>query len=240
MEIQDLLRTIGLNSKESAVYLALLELGPAKISQIAKTSRLHRPTVYQTLPKLMEKGLITQFPKGKQKHYVCEPPQKIEKRLSEVIQQAQELLPELEKIYTHPGQKPIIKFLESAKGIAFVHEDIINTLNRGDTYYRYSSPPVFKDERYLPKNYRVGRERKQIERLVITNPRIAKEAKPDLDKSIKTIPSGYGEFEYGITIMIYGHKIAFIDYNTETALIIENKTIAEFQKKIFKILYDRL
>lgn len=242
MEIQHLLYTLGLNQKESAVYLALLKLGSAGVSQIARSSHLYRPAVYQALPKLIEKGLVTEFPKGKQKRYVCEPPEKLGKRLEEVMGQAQELLPELNKIYKRAGITPIVKRLDGAQGIAFVHEDLITSLKRGEIYYRYSSPPVFtaRDQQYLPKNYYAIRNQKQIERFVITNPRIAKESKPDLDKAIKTIPSEYGSFEYGVTLMIYGEKIAFIDYNIEMALVIENKAIAEFQKKIFKILYDRL
>ena len=35
-------------------------------------------------------------------------------------------------------------------------------------------------------------------------------------------------------------KIAFVDYNTETAIIIENSTIAKFQERLFKLLYQKL
>jgi hypothetical protein len=39
---------------------------------------------------------------------------------------------------------------------------------------------------------------------------------------------------------IYANKVWFIDFNTETSIIIENKQIAEFQKKLFKLLYKSL
>lgn len=39
---------------------------------------------------------------------------------------------------------------------------------------------------------------------------------------------------------MYGDKVAFIDYNSETVLLIENPKIAEFQKALFKSLYKRL
>ena len=63
---------------------------------------------------------------------------------------------------------------------------------------------------------------------------------PRLERSVKFVPKNYGLFDYDITEILYGDKIAFIDYNTETGLIIENPVIAEFQKKIFKLLYDKL
>jgi hypothetical protein len=47
-------------------------------------------------------------------------------------------------------------------------------------------------------------------------------------------------FDFGITQLIYGDKIAFIDYNTDTATIIENPVIAKFQATLFKIMFDQL
>jgi len=39
---------------------------------------------------------------------------------------------------------------------------------------------------------------------------------------------------------IYGHKVAYIDFNTETSIVIENPMIAEFQRKLFKLAYNSL
>ena len=39
---------------------------------------------------------------------------------------------------------------------------------------------------------------------------------------------------------IVSDYLAFIDYNSETAMIIENNVIADFQKHIFKSFYKKL
>ena len=54
------------------------------------------------------------------------------------------------------------------------------------------------------------------------------------------IPHGTDLFAYDITQLIYWPKIAFVDYNTETSVIIENPIIAKFQERLFKLLYQRL
>jgi hypothetical protein len=54
------------------------------------------------------------------------------------------------------------------------------------------------------------------------------------------MPEDFGNFDYNITQIIYGDRVAFIDYNSETALVIESKVIADFQEHIFKMLYKKL
>ena len=56
----------------------------------------------------------------------------------------------------------------------------------------------------------------------------------------KVIPAAVEIFNYNITQRIYEDKVSFVDYNSNSAFIIENKQFAEFQKSIFKLFWDRL
>ena len=47
-------------------------------------------------------------------------------------------------------------------------------------------------------------------------------------------------FDQNIIQLIYGDRISLIDPNTERVVIIENKALADFQKVIFRQLYDKL
>jgi len=138
-------------------------------------------------------------------------------------------------------KRPLIKFLEGRKAITFVLNDLVRILKKDDIFYRYSSAKdARKNEKYLPHDYRKIRDQKQLQRFVIANENSMIGKKPRLERAVKFVPQNYGLFDYDITQIIYGDKVAFLDYNTETALIIENSIIAEFQKKIFKLLYDKL
>jgi len=55
MLIQEL-QKLGLSDKESKVYLASLELGPAPIAAIAKQASVNRPTTYVIIESLIKKG----------------------------------------------------------------------------------------------------------------------------------------------------------------------------------------
>ena len=60
MNINILLKKIGLNDKEIDVYLALLKGGRMRPSDLAKATKISRPTVYNLAKDLISKGIITE------------------------------------------------------------------------------------------------------------------------------------------------------------------------------------
>lgn len=57
---------------------------------------------------------------------------------------------------------------------------------------------------------------------------------------VKAIPKKFDLFEDNISLIIYGDKIAYVDYNSNTAFIVESAKIARFQEKLFKLHYQLL
>ena len=118
------------------------------------------------------------------------------------------------------------------------------------TVQRNHSRAYWREVEWAMPTYEKARDKKQLERFVITNKRSGDDKKqtegPEgsrrikMEKAVKIIPPDYDLFEYNVTQLIYGNKIAFVDYNTETAVIIENPVIAKFQQKIFKLLFAKL
>src|SRR3990167_7127498 len=71
---QELLGDFGLNSKESAVYLACLALGNAGVTRIGEESGVQRTYVYGILEKLIDKGLVSEVEtKGISRYSAVEP-----------------------------------------------------------------------------------------------------------------------------------------------------------------------
>lgn len=235
----DILQKIGLSEHESKVYTSLLSSGQSTISDISKKTGIHRPIIYKILPGLHEKGLITSHLKGKRTIYTAEPPEKLEKIFDELTKTFMATIPELAMTYKLQSQKPLIRFFDGKKGITSVFEDVVTTLNKGDVYYRYSSRKSFS-KNYLSDRYRRLRDQKKIDHFIITSEVMAKEHTPLLEREMKFVPKEFDLFDQNITQIIYDNKVAFIDYNSETAAIIENSKIADFQKKIFKLLYSKL
>jgi len=197
--------------------------------------------VYVYLSLLLEKGLVSSTLKGKRKQYVAESPEKLRNMANEVTIDVEETIPDLEDIYKSPKTKPIVKFFEGKKGITYVFADIVDSLKRGDVYYRYSSSKdLEKTNSYMPKDYVQKRDNKNLERYVINSQYVDSKNKPDLSRNTKVIPPEFDLFDQNIVQLIYGNKVAIIDINTETSFIIENEKFADFQKKIFKLLYSKL
>ena len=71
------LRKLGLREKEVRIYLAGLELGPSPVKDIAKAAKITRPTTYEIIRSLEEKGLFEEIKKGKKRYFLAQSPDKI-------------------------------------------------------------------------------------------------------------------------------------------------------------------
>ncbi len=235
---------IGLGEREEKIYKSLLSGGPLSISELSRRTGIPRVNIYTALPHLLFLGLVSRSPKGKYKIYHAESPKKFQSILADSIADSELEIAQMEEIEKTSSGRPRITYGEGLEAIKSVHSDIVHSLKDEDTYYRYSSSSALMREattlRYLPSDYRKVRDEKNLERYVITNQFTENNKKPALGRDIKAIPRDYDLFEYNITQVIYGDKVAIIDYNNETAITIENPTLAEFQKKIFKLLFRKL
>lgn len=116
----------GLSEKESLVYLAMLELGPASVQDIAKKAGVNRATTYVMLEALKRRGLMSTFEKGKKTMFVAESPDRL-KHLADVEMRAAEekadrlkqVLPQFLALFNAAGSsKPMVRYFEGREGVA--------------------------------------------------------------------------------------------------------------------------
>ncbi len=242
MKNSALLSRLGLAPTAQTVYLTLLSLGSGSISEIAKKTSLHRPAIYAVIPELLEKKLIATSYLGKRKIYFAESPERLRQLVRDLQTDLEAGLPEFLESYSASTQKPVIKFFEGKQGIRAVYEDLLSSCKKGDIFYRYESPRNYKEmKQYVPQAYRDRfQDKGEVDRLIITNEAVSKMKRPRLGRIIKVVPAKYDLFSYNISQFIYPNKVAFIDFTAKTASLIESPTFAEFQKKIFRLLFDKL
>ena len=78
MEILALeLRKLGLKEKEVRVYLAGLVLGPSSVQVIAQKAKITRPTTYEIIKTLEEKGLFVETKQRKKRYFAAQSPERI-------------------------------------------------------------------------------------------------------------------------------------------------------------------
>lgn len=241
MDISLLLRRLGFGKNAGAIYKTLAQSKNAlTVSRIAAMANIGRPEAYRNLKKLLAHAYVKKQKIGKRTHYSAESPRRIEQHFHGDLNDAQTLIAGLVQI----RQKELpdyVQYLRGPQGIRAVFDDVIAHTPRGSTFYRYTSErDLAAVNRYLSPGYRAKRDKKKLERLVISNPVSGQQKRPRLERFVKFFPPKEDLFEQNIIQLIYGDRLALIDLNTEEAFIIENKTLAQFQMAIFNQLYKKL
>lgn len=240
-EIKDVLERFGLSRAAATVYLALLSSPPLGVSDIAKKTGEYRPAVYRALAELVKHRLVSEIPGRKRKRYDAESPERLRGLLDLALAELDRALPELSRRHRARGKEPFVRVLEGKRGITAVFDHVLDTLPKGGTFYRISAErDLARTNAYLPKDYRFRRDAKALERFVITTKAIGEQKKGRMERAMKYFPEGPLAFDQDTIELVYGDTIAFMDLNTETALLVESPPLAEFQKKLFRLLFQRL
>jgi len=238
MKYTNILAKIWLSDTESKIYLDLLENWASNIVEISNRTSIHRPVIYKIIPLLKETSLISEVIKWKRRTYKAESPEYLKNLFENLSNSFNYMIPELQEIYDSWTTKPSIKILKWKKWIKEVFADVVISLKTWETFFRYSSRNNFGW--YLPSDYKELRDKKKIQRMVITSELKAKAKWSDLDRDVVHIPRSFDLFEDNIAKLIYSNKIAIIDYNTLDSVIIENKLLAKFEEKVFRMLFKLL
>lgn len=114
IQLIEKIERLGLQHNEARVYVGLLELGSATVTELAKYSQLNRTTLYDILNRLEIYTLISKA-EGKKGRYVAEHPQAFsrylqnKKRTAErAAEEGADLQETLEEVY-QTDLKPVIK-----------------------------------------------------------------------------------------------------------------------------------
>lgn len=235
---KDILRDIGLSGNEAEIYLSLLKIGPALVSQIVDKTRINRTNIYDRLSRLISKGLIAYVIKSNRKYFYAASPKNLLRYLEEREEKLQnqkksinQLIPELEKIRLQNDES--VEVYEGKEGLKTILEDIIQSKKDILTYG--SEGNFSKILSYYFAHYLKRLEKNKIKMKVIFNYDDTKmpfkwkfaEARY-LDKKYKTPTE----------TTIYGDKIViFILTEQPKAVLIKSKVIAESYNQYFNLLW---
>ncbi|MBP9757481.1 MAG: hypothetical protein KBD06_02685 [Candidatus Pacebacteria bacterium] len=237
MTLSDMFSRLGLPKHSDTIYSTLEKEGPSNVSTLSHALDVHRPALYRALDALAKCKLVEPKRFGKRTFYVAAPRHRIATLLEIDTKESAAVLSE--RHIEHAMQA--IRYFEGDKGITAVFTDVLEHCKRGDTFYRYTSERDLDEvNKLLPADYRKRRDAKHLERQVISNPESGKRKRSRLERFIKFLGSEADAFRHNAIQLVYGSRIAFIDLNAGKSFIIDNSTLADFQKTIFKSLYKRL
>ncbi len=241
MTEKEIFTRLGFRKHASQIYEVLRESPkPMLVTYIAGSLGLSRAEIYRNLEKFLHEKFVKKVQLGKRTYYQAESPHRIEESFMRVAREVSSVT--LKQVRKREKEIPEhIKYFKGFSGIRAVFDDSIQHTARGGTLYRYTSEQdLAKVNQYLSPDYRVKRDTKKIERLVISNPVSGKQKKSRLERFIKYIHPDAAMFDQNVIQLVYGSRLAFINLTTEEAYVIEDKALADFQTVIFKQLYKKL
>lgn len=241
MNLEEIFKRLGLPKHADVVYDFLNRSEkPRLVSEIAQKTTLPRMTIYRCLRGLGKLNLTNQTKVGKRTVYEAASPQ----ALLEAMKLTEDAVNETVAKHTKQGYQSVpknVRFLYGSSGIKEAFADVTSHTPRGDVFFRYTSEQNLAEvNKYLPADYRQKRDKKKLERQVISNHASGQQKKSRLERFIKFIPPEADQFEQNIIQLVYGDRMSIIDLSRQEVLLIENRQLAEFQKVIFKLLYKRL
>lgn len=240
MKLTTLLRAFGLSDKESALYLATLELGSGSVQKIARKAGLVRSTAYEVLEQLRNKGLVTTLLKKRVRYYSAEDPHHLIGWTESKMQLLKDALPELLALSGHARMRPGVRFYEGKDGIRTILKEI---LNEADSILAFgSAEDLFRELEDFQRFFVTERIRRKIPIRIIHRDSPKARERQRLGsaqlREIRIIPASYRY--YGL-IYIWKNKIALFSFKNDfEAVVVESAELSDMQKAFFGCLWDRV
>lgn len=236
-EIIKTMESIGLNKSETMIYLDLVKSGKSSAIGISKRTKIHRPNVYDTLDKLIEKGIVTQNIEENRKVFYPIKPANLLNYLKQKEFDLKKIIPQIEGIHNKPAEQRRIVMSE---GIRSFRAMLNNLLELNQSILAYGIP---KDASEIIGGFINDFHKRRIEQKIemkhIYN-RDADKRMRALNKMEHTkaryLPSLY---DSETTTLICGDKVLLIFWKDPVStIVIENKSIAKTYQQYFDIIWE--
>jgi sugar-specific transcriptional regulator TrmB len=239
-----LLQQLGLSEKAAQVYMALLELGDATVSSLATKASLNRTTLYDILPDLVQRGLVSRVAGKKKDTYAPEPPEKLVLMVEEKVLRAQEELAAAKKVAStlklltvKQPNAPKVQLFQGKPGIKSLYED---TLLSAEVIRSFSSTESLEgfDQAYLHRYYKRRAQKKVFIKAIINDVPTAHEYQKEdatLYRELRIVPKG--KMDIRPEVYVYDNKVAFFSLREELAVLIESYDIATALKKLYDLAW---
>lgn len=246
--IEKYLMDAGLSDKEVKIYLALLQVETDSVVDLAKKTKIKRPTVYTVLDSLNKKGLVSQIEQDNKVRYVAESPERLhsflerkEMALKEMKTQFdKEVIPQIKSLQREVGEKPIVKYFSGKDGIVSINEDVYDDKPDGSPMYILYSKDlldeVFKDVE--TDKYKKSRKRENIKAKVIYSWSKGEKPSSEMAERVKIDEKKY---PLSADITIYKDKVRISILGKElSGIYIRSRDFAETLKSLFNLAFDNI
>lgn len=240
------IKELGLKKKDFDTYLTVLKLGSAPLRKIAEHMKEKRSTVYDTLNRLKEEGLISFLDERRHRYFVAESPDRLralltqrEVAVKEAKGRVESALPALEALMGSEGYRPSVHYFEGERGVKELLEMVLLETERtkSSMYRVYSSAGIRDLIAASWPGFNDKRKRMKIR--------------------VRAVSLGAGGTTHGLDdrrwltnedsapmyTFIFAGRLAFVGLDKGDKLfgvVIEDRAISETQRLIFDSLWKTL
>lgn len=246
---ESILRDIGLSPNEARVYEALLSTGEASVQTISNKSGVHRRNVYDSLAKLIEKGLVSEVFVHGEKQFKSMEPRVLLSLLKEKEENINKILPALQAKHEAVQEDEQAYLYKGIEGVKNYLRDILKTK---ESVYFIGAKGMWLDPRlqhFLPQ---FERERKKlgIKFYHIFDHEVKKKLPEIMNlvgKPYKFLPKQYSS---STMIDIFGpYVVTFVSHQATVPgklpdeplqFVMKSKKLADGYRKFWQFMWDNL
>jgi len=243
---ENILREAGLSTNEAKIYETLIRLKEAPVEVLAVKSKVHRRNIYDSIAKLIEKGLVSEAFIERKKYYRAINPSRLLDIIREKEVRVSSILPELEKQYKRQVAEERAYIYKGVEGFKNYLNDIIEV---GENGYFLAAKGGWFDERIqflLPRFF------SESKKLGLKHYHLfdyeLKEKMPEIFKTpgfkYKLLPKGYSTDSavdvFGDHVVTFtGLHIGRLDEDL-TQFVVVSKDLADSYKTWFSYIWNSL
>jgi len=206
----EILEELGLAKNEARIYETLLQEGESGVGTISIKSGVHRRNVYDSLHRLIEKGLVFERITSSEHRYQASDPKKLLELIREKENKLTTVMPALESLYT---ATPHVDDVVVYRGIEGWKNYLRDVTQVGEDVYTIGAKGTWQDERltYVRAQLAKVAKEKDIRMFWLFDP--AAKGKPELfNKEGFTVEHRYlpEGFNTNTAIDIYGDRVVII------------------------------
>lgn len=243
-----LFEDLGLSENAHRVYLQLIENGVSSARSLAENLNIPRPSVYDNIKALMQKGLVIERNEGNKKLFQVDDlknlPRILDEKIKSLKQEQSDLNTLIPKLLNRTQAiEPKIKFYSGVEGVRQVLNDML--------WYKdlqtYALWPISEMVELLGKEYMADMNRRRIRQKLSTRGIWPEDKRVDLEghpflgvgkgfyREIRIAPK---EMTWNMSYWVYADKVAFISSKKETfGFVIHSRDFAEMIKAQFEVIW---
>lgn len=234
------LRSLGLTKNEIIVYRCLL-MSPGLAGEVTARTGIHRRNVYDSMERLVKKGLVGYVTRNNRKHFEATDPKhflyliKKEKEELESKERAlAEVLPQILLLKNSVKENARVTVFEGKRGLINLLEDVLKTRR---TNLVFSTTKIRFIRQYLEWFHKRRVRLKIVDRLILN------EREKERASRLSRMPCTHvrvmrDEFDTPLAINVYANKVGMLIFSDNPiAILIEDRSVANSFKNYFELLW---